>query len=81
MCPWERTQNIREMHGWRYALGVSGSSHILDTQVLGLDTGKRNALNGCRATWTNRKSVGSPESPLQELVLRSLLPTTMKRTD
>ena len=47
----------------------------------GLTQGRETPLDGCRAMWTNRRSVGSPDSPLQELVLRSLLPTTMKRTD
>ena len=32
-------------------------------------------LNGWRAMWTNRRSVGSPDSPLQEHVLRGLLPS------
>ena len=59
----------------RYALGVSGSSHILDTQVLGLTQERETALDGCRTMWTNRRSVGSPDSPLQEHLLRGLLPS------
>ena len=40
----------------------------------GSDTGKRNTpLDGCRAMWTNRTSVGSPDFPLQEHVLRGFL--------
>ena len=54
---------------------MSGSSHILDTQVLGLTQGRETALDGCRAMWTNRRSVGSPDSPLQEHLLRGLLPS------
>ena len=49
-------------------------SHILDTQVLGLTQRRETPLDGCRAMWTNRRSVGSPDSPLQEHVLRGLLP-------
>ena len=50
-------------------------SHILDTQVLGLTQGRETPLDGCRAMWTNRKSVGSPDSPFQEHVLSSLFPS------
>jgi len=44
MCAHGRGQVFGKLHGWRYALSVIGSSHILDTQVLGFDTGKRNTL-------------------------------------
>ena len=45
MCAHGRGLKIYgRLHGWRYALGVSGSSHILDTQVLGSDKGMRNTL-------------------------------------
>jgi len=38
----------------------------------GLTQGRETPLDGCRATWTNRRSVGSTDSPLQEHVLRGL---------
>ena len=47
----------------RYALGVSGSCHILDTQVLGLTQRRQTHLDGCRAMWTNRMSVGTRTPP------------------
>ena len=50
-------------------------SDILDTQVLGLTQGRETPLDGCRAMWTNRRSVGSPDSPFQEHLLRGLLPS------
>ena len=59
----------------RYGLGVSASSHILDTQVLGLTKGRQTPLDGCRALWTNWRSVGRPDSPVPVHVLRGLLPS------
>ena len=50
-------------------------SHILDTQVLGLTQRRETPLDGCRAMWTNRRSVGSPDSHLQEHVPRGLFPS------
>ena len=44
----------------------------------GLTQGRQTTLDGCRAMWTNRRSVGSPDSPLQEHVLRGLLPSHSK---
>ena len=81
VCPWERTQNIREMHGWRYALGVSGSSHILDTQVLGSDKGRQIPLDDCRAIWTNRRSVEAWTPPSRSMCSGACSQATVKRTD
>ena len=39
----------------------------------GLTQGRETTLDGCRAMWTNRTSVGSPDFPLQEHVLRGFL--------
>ena len=41
----------------------------------GLTEGRETLLGGCRAMWTNRRSVGSLDSPFQEHVLRGLLPS------
>ena len=41
----------------------------------GLTQGRETPLYGCRAMWSNRRSVGTPDSPLQEHVLRGLLPS------
>ena len=38
-----------------------------------LTQGRQTPLDGCRAMWTNRRSVGRPDSPVQEHVLRGLL--------
>ena len=47
----------------------------------GLTKGREKPLNGCRAMWTNRRSLGSPDSPLQENAISGLHPSTMKMTD
>ena len=41
----------------------------------GLSKGWETPLDGCRAMWTNRKSVGSLDSPFQEHVVSGLLPS------
>ena len=41
----------------------------------GLTQGGETPLDDCRAMWTNRRSLGSLDSPLQEHVLRDLLPS------
>jgi len=41
----------------------------------GLTQGKETPLAGCRAMWTNKRSVGSLDSPLQKHVLWGLLPS------
>ena len=41
----------------------------------GLTKGREKPLNGCRAMWTNRRSLGSPDSPLQENVISGLHPS------
>jgi len=43
-------------------------------QSCGLTQGRQAPLAGCRAMWTNRRAVGSLDSPLEELTLRVLLP-------
>ena len=40
-----------------------------------LTQGRQTPLAGCKAMWTNRRTVGSLESPLQEHVFRGLLPS------
>ena len=40
-----------------------------------LTQGSETPLDGCRVMWTNKRSVGSLESHLQEHVLRGLLPS------
>ena len=40
-----------------------------------LTEGRETPLDGCRALWTNRRSVGSLDSPLKEHVLRGLIPS------
>ena len=41
----------------------------------GLTQGRQTPLDGCRATWTNWRSVGKPDSSVQVHVLRGLLPS------
>ena len=41
----------------------------------GLTQGRETPLDGCRAMWTNRRSLGSLDSALQENVIRCLHPS------
>jgi len=61
---------VGDMH-WVWALRAIYWTH----KSWGLTQGRETPLDGYRAMWTNRKSVGSPDSPLQEHVLRGLLPS------
>ena len=47
----------------------------------GLTQGSETPLNGCRAMWTNRRSVGSPDSPSRSMCSGACSQATMKRTD
>ena len=55
--------------------------HILDTQVLGLTQGIETALDGCRAMWTNRSSVGRRTPPSRSMCSGACSQATLKRTD
>ena len=47
----------------------------------GLTQGSETPLNGCRAMWTNRRSVGSLDSPSRSMCSGACSQATMKRTD
>ena len=60
---------------------MSVSSHILDSQVLGSDTGKTNTLRWLQGYVANRRPVGSPDSPSRSMFSGACSQATMKRTD
>ena len=53
---------------------MSGSSHVLDTQILGSDTGKRNTLRWLKGYVDKQEVCGKPRIPPPEASAQELAP-------